>query len=90
MANSQTTQIKVTLPGELYLLVKNKADRFGLNLAAYMRHLAIADSKDDFPTYPMSTKTEKLGFKALEDYKKGKTIKVNDIDEYFKNLWTLS
>lgn len=86
MAQTQATQIKVTLPKELYLLVKNKAERFGLNLASYMRHLAIADSKEDFPVYPMSTKTEKLGLKALEDYKKGKTIKVSNIDEYFKNL----
>jgi len=86
MANTQATQIKVTLPDELYLLVKSKADRFGLNLAAYMRHLAIADSKNDFPTYPMSANTEELGLKALEEYRAGKTIKVTDVDKYFENL----
>lgn len=86
MAHTQATQIKVTLPDELYMLIKTKADRFGLNLATYMRHLAITDSKEDFPTYPMSTRTEKLGLKALKDYKAGRTIKVTDIDKYFESL----
>ena len=86
MAQTQATQIKVTLPKELYLLVKNKADRFGLNLASYMRHLAITDSKDDFPTYPMTAKQERILDKALEDHKNGKTLRVKNVSDWLKNM----
>lgn len=87
MSSTPATQIKVTLPNELYLLVKNKAAKFGLNLAGYLRYLAISDAKeDDIPTFPMSSKIEASGLKALEEYKAGKTKKITDIDEYFKNL----
>ncbi len=74
MADLQTTQIKVTLPDELYLYVKSKAEKFGLNLAAYIRHLVIDDVKSiDIPEFKMSEETEKVALKALEDYKGGKT-----------------
>jgi hypothetical protein len=87
MANTQSTQIKVTLPQELYLMVKANADKIGLNLAAYIRHLTINDSwEKNLPTFPMSTKTEARGQKALKEYEAGKTIKVEDIDKFFKNL----
>jgi len=87
MSNTQTTQIKVTLPEELYLHLKSKAEKFGLGLASYMRHLVINDVKDvDIPVFRMSEKTEKRGFQALKEHKEGKTTKVVNIDEYFDNL----
>ena len=50
MSNIQATQVKVTLPDELYLHLKSKAEKFGLNLASYIRHLVINDVKDiDIP-----------------------------------------
>ena len=77
MLNIQTTQIKVTLPDELYFLLKSKAEKFGLNMASYVRHLVINDVKDiDIPVFKMSEKTEKIALKALEDYKNGKTHKI--------------
>lgn len=87
MLNTQTTQIKVTLPDELYLHLKSKAEKFGLNLASYVRHLVINDVKDvDIPVFKMSEKSEKIALDALEDYKKGKTRKIDDLDDYFSNL----
>ena len=78
MLNTQTTQIKVTLPDELYLHLKSKAEKFGLNLASYVRHLVINDVKDvDVPVFRMSEKTEKIALKAIEDYKNGKTHKID-------------
>jgi len=74
MINTNSTQIKITLPDELYLHLKSKADKFGLNLASYIRHLVINDVKDvDIPVFKMSGKREKIALNALEDYKKGKT-----------------
>lgn len=87
MLSTQTTQIKITLPDELYLHLKSKAEKFGLNLASYVRHLVINDVKDvDIPIFKMSEKTEKIAIKAIEDYKNGKTHKIGNIDNYFSNL----
>jgi hypothetical protein len=87
MINSQTTQVKVTFPHELYLMVKANADKLGLNLASYIRHLTINDTwEKNLPTFPMSPKTEARGLKALADYKAGKTTKDEDIHQFFKNL----
>ena len=84
---TQSTQIKVTLPNELYLQVKANANKIGLSLASYIRHLTINDAwEKNLPTFPMSTKTEANGLKALKDYKAGKTKAITNIDEYFKNL----
>jgi len=45
MSNTQSTQIKVTLPNELYLQVKANADKYGLSVAAYIKNLIINDVK---------------------------------------------
>ncbi len=87
MSNLQAIQIKVTLPDELYLHLRSKAEKFGLNLSSYIRHLVINDVKDvNIPVFKMSTKTEKKGLQALKEYQEGKTTKVDNIDEYFDNL----
>jgi len=87
MPNTLVTQVKITLPDELYLHIRSRADRFGLNLASYIRHLIIDDVKDvDIPIFKMSEKTEKVVSKALEDYKNGKTRMVDNLDNYLSNL----
>ncbi len=87
MTNIQANQVKITLPNELYLHVKSKAERFGLNLASYIRHLVINDVKDvEIPVFKMSEKRERIALKAVEDYKKGKTKVLDDIDEYLASL----
>ncbi|KKQ74391.1 MAG: hypothetical protein US96_C0033G0008 [Candidatus Woesebacteria bacterium GW2011_GWB1_38_5b] len=87
MSNIQTTQIKVTLPEELYLHLKSKAEKFGLGLASYMRHLVINDVKDvDIPVFKMSRQREEIALKALEDYRAGKTTSVKNIDSYLADL----
>lgn len=87
MSNLQAIQIKITLPEELYLHLKSKAEKFGLNLASYVRHLVINDVKDvDIPVFKMSERTEKNGLEALREYEEGKTNKIDDIDKYFDSL----
>jgi predicted DNA-binding protein len=87
MSNTQATQVKITLPNELYLHLRSRAEKFGLNLAAYVRNLIINDVKDiDIPVFKMSEKTEKVVSKALEDYKSGKTKEIGNIDNYLNNL----
>jgi len=87
MNSLQTVQVKLTLPEELYFHVKSKADKFGLNLASYVRHLVISDVKDvEIPVFKMSETREKITARALNDYKKGRTKKIEDIDKYINNL----
>jgi len=87
MSNIQATQVKVTLPNELYLHLKSKAEKFGLNLASYIRNLVINDVKDiDIPVFKMSEKREKIALKAVGDYNKGKTKRLDNIDDYLANL----
>ena len=40
---AKAIQVKTTLPEKLYLELKNKADRFGLGVGSYIRHLALND-----------------------------------------------
>lgn len=87
MSNTQSTQVKITLPDELYLHLRSRAEKFGLNLAAYIRNLIINDVKDiDIPVFKMSEEREKIALKALEDYKRGKTKTIADLDNYLTNL----
>jgi hypothetical protein len=84
---TQQTQIKITVPVQLYDFLESKARRLGLPVAAYLRHLAVQDVKgDDYPVFEMSERTEKAYKKAMNDYKNGKTIAVDDIDKYFDSL----
>ncbi len=87
MSSLQTTQIKITVPNELYFFLKSKADKYGLNMASYIRNLAINDVKDmDIPTFKMSAKTEKIALQAVEDYKNGKTKEITNIDKYLDEI----
>lgn len=87
MSNLSTTQVKVTIPDELYSYLKSKADKFGLTTSSYLKNLIINDVKNlDFPTFSMSATTEANGIKALEEHKAGKTHQIADIDEFLDNL----
>lgn len=87
MSNTQATQVKITLPDELYLHLRSRAERFGLNLATYIRNLIINDVKGiDIPVFKMSEEREKIALKALEDYKSGKTKGIDNLDNYLTNL----
>lgn len=87
MANAQSTQVKVTLPGELYLQVKANADKIGLSFAAYLRHLAINDTwEKNLPVIKMTPKQEKISEQAEKDYYAGKAIPITNVDDFVNNL----
>ena len=84
---STSTQIKITLPQELYFFLKGKANKLGLPVSTYVKNLAIHDVKDiNFPTFPMSPETEKKGLEALAQYRAGKTKAVKDIGAFFDQI----
>ena len=87
LSTTSVSQIKITIPEQLYAYLKSKADKFGLTLSAYVKNLIIDDVKDmDMPTFKMTKEREKITLQALGDYKKGKTKKIDNIDEYLNSL----
>ncbi len=82
---TQQAQIKLNLPLALKDFLESKANKFGMPLAGYIKHLMLKDVEDmDYPTFEASDRTIKAYKKALQN--KDKAIEVTDIDEFFKNL----
>lgn len=87
LSTVSSSQVKITLPDRLYSYLKSRADKYGLTVSAYVKNLIIDDIKSmDMPTFPMSDVRERIALKALDDYKKGKTRKIDDIDKYLAGL----
>lgn len=85
--DTQTTQLKVTLPLRLYDFLESRARRFGLTMSAYIKHLILDDVKDqDMPTYPMSPTTEMTALNALADHRRGTTKKLGDVELFLKRV----
>ncbi len=81
----QTSQIKVALSAPLHGFLQEKAKRYGLTMAAYVRNLIIDDIKEkEIPIYQASQKIEKSYAMALKD--KAAAIEVDDLDIYFEEL----
>lgn len=82
---TQQAQIKVNLPIALKEYLESKANKFGMPLAGYLRHLILNDVADmKYPTFEASDRTIKKAKEALAN--KDKSILVEDIDDFFKNL----
>lgn len=79
---TNSVQLKVTLPLQLYDYLQAGARKFGLTLSSYIRHLILNDVKKmDLPTFPMSPKIEAIGLKALKDHRLGKTKLLRSIND---------
>lgn len=82
---TQQSQIKVNLPLPLKKHLEKKANKYGLPIAGYIKHLVIKDieAQENYPVFQASERTEIKAVKALQDY--DKAIEVTDIDTFFKN-----
>lgn len=84
---TEQTQIKINLPIQLRDFLASKAQKFGVPIASYVKHLIIQDVGEmDYPEFKMSEKAEKAYKKALKDQKAGKIIQVDDLDKFFREL----
>lgn len=85
--NTTQAQIKLNLPLSMKDYLESKANKFGMPLAGYIKHLILKDIEDmEYPTYQASEETEKSYKKAIEDYDANKVIRVNDTDRFFEEL----
>lgn len=81
---TQQAQIKINLPVALKEFVESKAQRFGMPLATYIKHLILKEVEEmEYPVFSASKRTERAYRKALKDQKEGKLIKVDNIDKFF-------
>ena len=68
-------------------MVKANADKLGLNLASYIRHLTINDTwEKNLPIFKMTPKQEKVSEQAEKDFYAGKTTPISNVDEYINGL----
>lgn len=82
---TQQAQIKITLPLALKDFVESKASRVGLPIATYIKHLILKEVENlDYPVFEASNRTIRKAKEALKN--KDKSILVEDIDQFFKNL----
>lgn len=85
---TQQAQIKITLPLALKDFIESKAQKFGLPIASYVRHLIVRDVEDmDYPVFEASDSTIKAYKKAIKEKDKAVTIhNTKELHEFFKNL----
>ncbi len=76
-----TSQIKINLPLPLKTLIKKKADKYGLTLAAYTKYLMINDLEDGKEP---STKVIESYLRAKKN--KNKFIEIKNTDDFFDKL----
>lgn len=82
---TQTVQLRVTLPAELQAYLFTKASRLGLNMSAYVKNLIINDVKDvEYPVYEASERVEKSYKRALQE--RDKAVEVDDVNKFLNSL----
>ena len=85
--NAPQSQIKVNMSLTMKEYLESKANKFGVPLAGYIKHLILKDIEDmDYPTYAASAVTEKAYKNAMEEYETRKTIKVDNLDTFLEDL----
>lgn len=85
--NTPQAQIKLNLPLPLKDRAESQASKFGVPLATYLKHLIMKDTEDiDYPVFQASARTERLARQAMKEYKEGRTIRVDNVDKFFKEL----
>ena len=85
--NTTQIQLKLSLSEQLNDLLQAKATRFGVPVTQFVKHLIMKEIEgEEYPTYQMSEKTEKKVKQALKEYRAGKSIKVDNVAEFFDNL----
>lgn len=84
------TKVQLSLTTQETAILGNYGSKFGYNLPKTIRFFISKASeeilKDNIPTFQMSEETEKKGLQALKEYQEGKTIEVENVEEFFNSL----
>lgn len=84
--NTVQRQIKLNLPDELMDYLLSGAQRYGLPITAYLKHLIMKDAdRMEYPVFEPSERTEKRYLEAIRN--EDEAIKVNgDVGRFLDNL----
>ncbi|NCN03885.1 MAG: hypothetical protein GW942_02325 [Candidatus Pacebacteria bacterium] len=84
------TKVQLSLTPQEAAILSNYGSQFGYNLPKTIRFFISKASeeilKKEIPTFKMSKKTEENGLKALEEHQLGKTVQIDDVEEFFSSL----
>lgn len=85
---TQQAQIKLNLPLALKEYLDSKAKKFGMPIAAYLKHLILKDVEEmEYPTFELSDRAERTLKKALKEKDKAVTIyNKKELNKFLKNL----
>ena len=79
------SQLKLNLPFPMKLYVENRANTFGMTIAAYIKHLIAKDIEDkEYPIYQASEKVEQTYRKAMKN-KSNSVLIESSLENYFAN-----
>ncbi|MBI5122809.1 hypothetical protein HZA75_03030 [Candidatus Roizmanbacteria bacterium] len=85
--NTPQAQIKINIPKNMKFYLESKANKFGMPIAGYIKHLILKDIEDmDYPIFQASEETEKDYKKAITEALEEKTIKVTNVNSFFEEL----
>jgi hypothetical protein len=85
------TKVQLSLTNQEAAILTSYGSQFGYNLSKTIRFV-ISKASEEFlkespiPVYQMSERAEKEGLEALNEYKKGKTTEIKDVDKFFNSL----
>lgn len=82
---SKSSQVKVTLPTNLYGYLKYTSQGFGLSMSEYVRHLILTDAQGEGAQQASPLVTSKYE-QAKKEERAGKLTKVEDTTNFFANL----
>lgn len=83
--NTSQVQLKISLSGQLNDLLESKAERLGVPITQFVKHLILKEvEKEEYPVFAASDRTVRRAKKALRE--KNKAVAADDIHEYFQNL----
>ena len=81
-----SSQVKLNLPVQLKRHLKSQAERYGLTVAGYLKHLIVEDiDRREYPVFEASVGVEKAYRKALEEKEAGKVVS-GDVGVFLENL----
>lgn len=84
---TQTAQLRVTLPIQLQNYLQNKSEKFGLSMSSYVRNLIMNDVRSEiYPVYEMSEQSQGELVKAEKARKNKKVIFTNDVSQFLADL----
>ena len=83
------TKVQLSLTDQEASILTGYGSRFGYSLPKTIRFVISKVTEEALkegivPVFKMSERTEQAGLQALQEYREGKAIPVDDVDEFFK------